>query len=242
MVRPSEESFDQKLPSARNALTIVIVLAAAAALLVFGRGMAARLPQFAAWVKSLGLWGPLAFVAGYGVAAVVLAPAFLLTITAGAIWGFMGVLYVMVGATLGAVLAFFTSRYFVRQLVQHYVARHPKLAAIDRAVETEGFRLILLLRLSPVVSYVLLNYILGISRVRFRDYFAGSIGMLPTVVAYVYAGKVAGDVVLLAGGSATPRGTIWYVSIALGLAATVVATALITRAARRAIDHVNLEI
>jgi uncharacterized membrane protein YdjX (TVP38/TMEM64 family) len=241
VVRPSEASFDQKLPSPRRALKIVLALAAAAALLVFGRGVAARLPEFAGWVKSLGLWGPAAFVAGYGVAAVVLAPAFLLTITAGAIWGFMGVLYVMIGATLGAVLAFFTSRYFVRQLVEHYVARHPKLAAIDRAVETEGFRLILLLRLSPVVSYVLVNYILGISRVRFRDYLAGSIGMLPTVVAYVYAGKVAGDVVLLTGGSATPRGTLWYVAIALGLAATVVATALITRAARKAIENVNLE-
>jgi uncharacterized membrane protein YdjX (TVP38/TMEM64 family) len=218
-----------------------MALAAAATLLVFGRGVAARLPEFAGWVQSLGLWGPAAFVAGYGVAAVVLAPAFLLTITAGAIWGFMGVLYVMIGATLGAVLAFFTSRHFVRRLVEHYVARHPKLAAIDRAVETEGFRLILLLRLSPVVSYVLLNYILGISRVRFRDYLAGSIGMLPTVVAYVYAGKVAGDVVLLTGGSATPRGTLWYVAIALGLAATVVATALITRAAQKAIENVNLE-
>jgi uncharacterized membrane protein YdjX (TVP38/TMEM64 family) len=241
VVRPSEASFDQKLPSPRRALKIVLALAAAAALLVFGCGVAARLPEFAGWVKSLGLWGPAAFVAGYGVAAVVLAPAFLLTITAGAIWGFMGVLYVMIGATLGAVLAFFTSRYFVRQLVEHYVARHPKLAAIDRAVETEGFRLILLLRLSPVVSYVLVNYVLGISRVRFRDYLAGSIGMLPTVVAYVYAGKVAGDVVLLTGGSATPRGTLWYVAIALGLAATVVATALITRAARKAIENVNLE-
>jgi hypothetical protein len=65
--------------------------------------------------------------------------------------------------------------------------------------------------------------------------------MLPTVVAYVYAGKVAGDVVLLTGGSATPRGTLWYVAIALGLAATVVATALITRAAQKAIENVNLE-
>ena len=70
----------------------------------------------------------------------------------------------------------------------------------------------LLLRLSPVVSYVLLNYVLGISRVRFRDYLLGSIGMLPTVVAYVYAGKVAGDVASLAGGAAAPRGPLWYVA------------------------------
>jgi uncharacterized membrane protein YdjX (TVP38/TMEM64 family) len=220
-----------------NSLIKWIVLAAVVvAVALFGRGVAYRLPEFATWVKGLGTLGPVAFVAGYGVAALVLAPAFLLTIAAGAIWGLqLGVLYVMAGATLGAVVAFFAARYFVRGLVEHYVARHPRLAAIDRAVETEGFRLVFLLRLSPVVSYVLLNYVLGISRVRFRDYVAGSVGMLPTITAYVYAGKLAGDLASVAGG-ATPRGPLWYASLAFGLVATVAATTLVARAARRAVD------
>ena len=195
--------------------------------------MAARLPEFAVWVKSLGFWGPVAFIVGYGIAAVVLAPAFLLTVTAGAIWGMTGVIYVMLGATLGAVLAFYSGRYFVRQFVERYVQRHPRLAAIDRAVEVEGFRLVLLLRMSPIVSYVLLNYVLGISRVRFREYLAGSIGMLPTATAYVYAGKVIGDVASIAGGAATPRGPLWYAAITVGLIATIVASLLIARAAAR---------
>jgi uncharacterized membrane protein YdjX (TVP38/TMEM64 family) len=198
--------------------------------------VAARLPEFAAWVKSLGFWGPATFIVGYGIAAVVLAPAFLLTVTAGAIWGMTGVIYVMLGATLGAVLAFYSGRYFVRQFVERYVERHPQLAAIDRAVEIEGFRLVFLLRLSPIVSYVLLNYVLGISRVRFRDYLAGSIGMLPTATAYVYAGKVIGDVASIAGGAALPRGPLWYAAITVGLIATFVASLLIARAARRIID------
>jgi uncharacterized membrane protein YdjX (TVP38/TMEM64 family) len=87
-----------------------------------------------------------------------------------------------------------------------------------------------------VVSYVLLNYVLGISRVRFRDYVAGSVGMLPTVTAYVYAGKLAGDLASVAGGVATPRGPWWYASLALGLAATIAATTLVARAARRAVE------
>ena len=190
-------------------------------------------------MKSLGFWGPLAFIAGYGVAAVVLAPAFLLTLTAGAIWGMTGVIYVMLGATLGAVLAFYSGRYFVRQFVERYVERHPRLAAIDRAVEIEGFRLVFLLRLSPIVAFVLLNYVLGISRVRFRDYLAGSIGMLPTVTAYVYAGKVIGDVASLAGGAALPRGPLWYTAIIVGLVATFGASLLIARAAGRVIDARN---
>jgi uncharacterized membrane protein YdjX (TVP38/TMEM64 family) len=142
----------------------------------------------------------------------------------------------MAGATLGSVLAFYASRYFVRGFVEHYVAAHPRLAAIDRAVEAEGLRLVFLLRLSPVVSYVLLNYVLGISRVRFRDYLGGSIGMLPTVTAYVYAGKIAGDLAHVAGGAAAPRGPLWYTSLVLGLAATAAATALVARAARRAVE------
>jgi len=213
----------------------VLVFIALGALLYFGRGVAARLPEFAAWVNSLGFWGPAAFILGYAVAAVVLAPAFLLTVTAGAIWGMAGVVYVMLGATLGAVLAFLTARYFVRRFVERYVSRHPRLAAIDRAVETEGLRLVFLLRLSPVVSYVLLNYVLGISRVRFRDYLAGSIGMLPTVIAYVYAGKVIGDVASVAGGAATPRGPLWYTAVIVGLAAAIAASVLVARAAGRAI-------
>jgi uncharacterized membrane protein YdjX (TVP38/TMEM64 family) len=223
---------------ANNFRNWAVIVLALAALVMFGREFAARLPEFAAWVKSHGIWGPVAFIAGYGIAAVIFAPAFLLTISAGAIWGLrLGVLYVMIGATLGAVLAFIAARYFARRFVEHYVVRHPQLAAIDRAVEAEGLRLVFLLRLSPVVSYVLLNYVLGISRVAFRDYFFGSIGMLPTITAYVYAGKVAGDLASIAHGVATPRGPWWFASIGLGLAATVVATILVARTARRAVDQ-----
>lgn len=222
---------------ANNLLKWALLAVAAIAVAVFGRGVAYRLPEFAAWVKGLGPLGPLAFVAGYTVAALVFAPAFLLTIAAGAIWGLrLGVLYVMAGATLGALAAFFVSRYFVRGLVESYVARHPRLAAIDRAVESEGFRLVFLLRLSPVVSYVLLNYVLGISRVRVRDYIAGMIGFMPTVTAYVYAGKLAGDLASATTGAATARGPVWYASVTAGLIATIAATTLLTRAAKRAVE------
>jgi enamine deaminase RidA (YjgF/YER057c/UK114 family) len=90
-------------------------------------------------------------------------------------------------------VAFLCARYLVRGFVQVYVDRHPRMAAVDRAVESEGLRLVFLLRLSPVVPYILLNYVLGVSRLRFRDYVGGLAGMLPTIAMYVYAGKVAGD-------------------------------------------------
>jgi uncharacterized membrane protein YdjX (TVP38/TMEM64 family) len=214
----------------------IAAVAAAAALLAFGREAATFLPSFAQWVRSLGVLGPVAFVAGYTVAAVFLLPAFLLTLAAGALWGFgLGVVYAMIGAAVGASCAFLAGRYLVRRFVEQYVTRHPMLAAIDRAVESEGARLVFLLRLSPAVPYVLLNYVLGISRLPFRDHLIGLAGMTPTASMYVYAGKVAGDVALLASGVAPPKDASYYALLTTGLIATVIATVMVTRAARRAL-------
>jgi uncharacterized membrane protein YdjX (TVP38/TMEM64 family) len=209
------------------------------AVLVFlGREAPAVLPRFTAWVASLGAWGPLAFIAGYSIAPVIFAPAFLLTIAAGAIFGFVkGVLYVMVGATIGATLAFLTGRYLARHFVEGLLTREPRLALIDRAVERHGFRLVALLRMSPAVPFVLLNYALGLSRVRLLDYVAACIGMLPVVAVYVYSGKVAGDLASLAGGVAQPKGPLYYTTIALGLVSTIAVTILVTRIAKKAIEQ-----
>jgi uncharacterized membrane protein YdjX (TVP38/TMEM64 family) len=113
------------------------------------------------------------------------------------------------------------------------------MIAIDRAVEQEGARLVFLLRLSPAVPFVLLNYVLGVSRIRLRDHFIGLCGMVPTAAMYVYAGKVAGDLTALATGAATPKGAAYYFLLSLGLVATIVATVLVTRAAKRALKNAH---
>jgi uncharacterized membrane protein YdjX (TVP38/TMEM64 family) len=216
-------------------LKVGAVVVIGGGLLAFGREAALQLPAFAAWVRSLGVWGPLVFIAGYGLAALLLLPCFLLTLAAGALWGVArGLVYVMLGVTLGSTLAFFAARYLVRGLVQVYVDRHPQMAAIDRAVEAEGLRLVFLLRLSPIVPFILLNYVLGVSRVRFRDYLGGLVGMVPTVAMYVYAGRIAGDLAAIGSGTAVPRGPAYYALLGLGLLATVTASLLIARAAQSA--------
>jgi uncharacterized membrane protein YdjX (TVP38/TMEM64 family) len=220
----------------KRLIKTVVVVAAVAGLLFYGREVSSQLPAFAAWVKSLGVLGPLAFIGGYAIAAVLLMPAFLLTLAAGALWGFpLGLVYAMAGAAVGASCAFLAGRHLVRRFVEHYVDRHPTIAAIDRAVESEGARLVFLLRLSPAIPYTLLNYVLGISRLRFRDHLIGLLGMTPVAAMYVYAGKVAGDFALLASGAAAPRGTTYYILVTTGLIATVAATVLVTRAAKRAL-------
>ena len=217
-------------------------IGAVALLLVVGRRLGALIPAFAAWVDGLGVWGPAAFVAGYALATVAFVPGSLLTLAAGAIFGLgKGTALVLVAATLGASAAFLVSRYLARGLVERRLAGNERFAAIDRAIGAEGRKIVLLLRLSPVFPFNLLNYALGLTRVRFVDYLVASVGMLPGTLLYVYYGKVAGDVARLAGGTAIRRGPAYYGLVALGLLATVVVTTLVTRTARRALRAVTDE-
>ncbi|HEV8630807.1 MAG TPA: VTT domain-containing protein, partial [Thermoanaerobaculia bacterium] len=102
-------------------------------------------------------------------------------------------------------------------------------------VAREGRKIVFLLRLSPAFPFHLLNYALGLTRVRFRDYLVACLGMLPGTLLYVYYGKVVGDVAKVAAGVRVPHDAAYWALLALGLLATVVVTALVTRTARRAL-------
>jgi uncharacterized membrane protein YdjX (TVP38/TMEM64 family) len=205
-------------------------------LVVAGRRTAALVPGFAAWVEGLGSWGPAAFVVGYALATVALVPGSVLTLAAGAIFGLgKGTALALVAATLGASAAFLVARYLARGVVERRLAGNERFAAIDRAIGTEGRKIVLLLRLSPVFPFSLLNYALGLTRVRFADYLVASIGMLPGTLLYVYYGKVVGDVARLAAGAPVRRDAAYYALAGVGLVATIVVTTLVTRIARRAL-------
>jgi uncharacterized membrane protein YdjX (TVP38/TMEM64 family) len=185
-----------------------------------------------------GAWAPVLFIALYVVATIVLAPAFLLTVAAGAVFGlWRGTLIVYVGAVLGSSAVFALASPLARSRLLRWLDRDPRVSAVRRAVVGEGLWVMFLLRLSPLVPYILLNYALALSGVRYRDFLLASVGMFPAIVMYVYYGKVVGDVAALAAGKAAPKGPAYYVLLAIGLIATVVATTIVTRAARRAIEE-----
>ena len=216
---------------------VLLALAALAALFALGRSAGGQVPAFAEWVEGLGFWGPAVFVLAYAAAVVAFVPASLLTLGAGAIFGLAeGIVYVFVAATLGSVLAFLVSRHVARGAIERRLAGNEKFTAIDRAVGAEGLKIVFLLRLSPVFPFNLLNYALGLTRVRFGDYLVASLGMIPGTLLYVYSGKLAGDVAALAGGAAVERGAGYYAVWTLGLLATIAVTAVVTRTARRALD------
>jgi len=194
-------------------------------------------PRFAAWVAGLGVWGPVAFILGYLVATVAFVPGLVLTLAAGALFGLLwGTVYTLAGATLGAAAAFLVARYVARARIERKIAGNARFQAIDRAVSREGFKIVALLRLSPVFPFNLLNYSLGLTRVRFRDYLAASIAMLPGTLVYVYYGKAAGSLATAAAGK-FEKGIGYWITLGAGLLATVAVTAFITRLAGRALKQ-----
>ena len=197
-----------------------------------------------AWVGELllrveagGMWGLVLFAVLYVIAAVTMAPAFLLAIAAGAMFGvWRGSALGFVSATLGASVTYAVAHRFAETRLFSWMARWPRVAAVQSAVATEGAWVQFLLRLSPIVPYVVLNYGLGLSRVRFRDFLVACVGMIPTLVVYAYYGQVVGDVARLAAGERPPFGREYYMWLAVGLVATIVASVAIARAARRAME------
>jgi uncharacterized membrane protein YdjX (TVP38/TMEM64 family) len=223
-------------------LKIAAGLVVAAGLLLLARKAGGQIPALAGWVEGLGLWGPLAFIAVYATAVVAFVPGSLLTLAGGAIFGLAkGTLYVFAAAVIGSSAAFLLARHGARSAVEGRVASHPKYAAIDRAVAEEGLKIVFLLRLSPAFPFNLLNYALGLTRVRFADYLIASVGMLPGTMLYVYYGKLAGDVAALAGGAGVEKGNGYYALLALGLAATIAVTTVVTRIARKALAQVAVQ-
>ena len=187
---------------------------------------------------NLGPWGPLLFIGAYIAASLTLAPAFLLTFAAGAVYGlWRWTILVYVAALAGSCTVFGLASPLARSRLLRWIDRDPRVAAVRAALVGDAVWVMFLLRLSPLVPYVLLNYALALSGVRFRDFVIASVGMLPTIVMYVYYGKIVGDVAKITVGLVPPRGVEYWVLVGVGLVATIVATTMITRAARQAIEQ-----
>lgn len=188
------------------------------------------------WIESLGYIGGLAFILIYIVATVAFLPGSVLTLGAGVVFGVIfGSIYVFIGATLGAIAAFLVGRYIARDWIDKKIEGNQKFVAIDRAVAHEGFKIVLLTRLSPVFPFNLLNYAFGVTGVSLKDYALASIGMFPGTVMYVYIGSLAGDLARIGGENQPTDPTIQWIIRIVGLIATVAVTVYVTRIARKAL-------
>ena len=191
------------------------------------------------WVDNLGAIAPIAFILIYIIATVAFLPGSLLTLGAGVLFGVVqGSLYVFVGATMGATLAFLVGRYLAREWISKKIAGNKKFSAIDQAVGQEGFKIVLLTRLSPVFPFNLLNYAMGVTGVSLKDYVLASVGMIPGTIMYVYLGSLAGSIATLGGETQPDANPIaqWGIRI-VGFAATVAVTLYVTKIAKKALNE-----
>jgi len=244
MSNPQAETVTAEKPGSETSrgsrvqtwLKLAVVLLVIVGLFVLGRFAGPYLETFKEWVKGLGPLAPTVFILGYIVATVAFLPGAILTAAAGAIFGLLwGTVYVFIGATIGACSAFLIARYFARGWVETQVRGKPKFEAIDRAVGREGGKIVALLRLTPVVPFNLLNYALGLTKVRFWPYAFACVAMLPGTFLYVYLGYLAEQA---ASGVAAGEATLWkWVLRIVGLLATIAVTVLVTKRAKRALDE-----
>lgn len=179
-------------------------------------------------IKEAGLWGPLVFMLIYATATVLFLPGSILTLAGGALFGpLAGTLYNLTGATMGATLAFLVARYLASEWAARKAGDRVKL--LMKGVEDEGWRFVAFTRLVPLFPFFILNYALGLTRIRITHYILATyVFMLPGAFAFTYLGYAGREVAQ--GG----EGTIQKILIALALVAAIVFLPRFIKRLRRA--------
>jgi len=192
--------------------------------------------DFIQWAKGKGAAGGAIYAVFYIVGTALFFPGLPLTLGAGFLYGaVIGTLVVSPASVAGATLAFLIARYVARDWVTRRLKKYPQASAIDRAIEKNGFKAVVLLRLQPVLPFNILNYALGLTSIRLRDYMLASwIGMFPATVLYVYLGSIMNDISDLLRGrpnsGVAGRFLLWG-----GLAAIVILVWWLGRIAKKAL-------
>ena len=192
------------------------------------------LRHFQTYVRGLGMLGYVVYTAVYVVAVVALVPASLLTIGAGALFGVVGgTIVVMAGAVIGSTLAFVLARTILRHRVEAMTERHQKLAAVDRAISREGWKLMLLCRISGFPPFTWVNYAFGLTGVGLLPYVVTTVvGIIPATFALTYAGHA---------GAAVASGSGNRIGLIVTAAGIVLVSVYVARIATKAIRRAGVE-
>jgi len=189
--------------------------------------------DFQNYVRGLGPIGYVVYAIGYGVLGTVF-PASILTLGAGAIFGTLaGSIVVAIGATLAASLSFILARTVLRKRIEAKVAKNPKFNAVDRAIATEGMKIVLLVRLAAIFPFLFVNYAFGLTGIRYDRYaLATLIGILPGTIAFVWLGA--------AGAAIATQQTTKTIFTVIGALAALAVSIFVGRIAARAIKNAGV--
>lgn len=191
------------------------------------------LNDFNAWVEGLGALGYLLFGLLYIAGTVALAPGAALTIAGGLAFGLWSFPLVVVAATIGATLAFLIARHLARSRVERAIERYPTFKATEHAVNEEGWKIVALMRLSPVVPFNLQNYAFGVTAIPLLHYVAATfVGIMPGALLYTYLGAAG-----RAAGGDTSGGSLKWIFFAVGLILTIAVTVWVTIRAKATLDR-----
>ena len=235
-----DELAPAKAKGTRGIFKLIVLVVILGGLLLAGKlfGVQRYFVPLLEWVRSLGLWGPVLVAVFYVLFCVLMVPGSVITLGAGFLFGLIsGTITVSIGSTLGACAAFLVGRTFARGWVEQRVVGRPKFRAIDEAVGKQGFKIVLLTRLSPVFPFNIQNYAYGLTKVKFWQYALASwLGMLPGTLMFVYFGSAARSLTEAATGQ-IQAGPAQRVFFWVALAATIAVVFFVTRVARKALTQ-----
>jgi uncharacterized membrane protein YdjX (TVP38/TMEM64 family) len=190
--------------------------------------------QMAGWAQRWGVLGALVFIVANAMAVALLVPGSVFTIAAGLLYGVgTGSVVAHAGSMAGATLAFLCGRYLVRERVARMLRANQKFAAVDQAIGRKGWKIVALVRLSPVIPFMLQNYLYSATSIRFWPYFISSmVCTLPGTLLFVSMGA-AGRYGAL--GVMPEGGPLQWALLGVGVAATIAGTWYVRRVAARAL-------
>jgi len=216
-------------------LASVLFVSAILAVLVYF-GIHEELVALIHWAEAQGPWAAVIFILMMAAAVVLLLPGIFFTTGAGFVFGVVeGSVYVVLGTTLGACIAFLAARHLFGRRAARFIVAHSKVSLVNEEMSRHGWKVVLLTRLIPFFPAKLSNYFFGLTSFSFRGFAAGSlVGFIPFSVNNVYLGSIAGDVVTL-GQREIGRTPVEWALYGGGFLVTVFTVIYLNRLARRAL-------
>jgi len=198
--------------------------------------------QLLDWLDALGIWGPLLFIMIMVLVVVLVLPGIMFTAGAGFVFGLVeGTVYVVVGTTLGAGLAFLIARYLFGDRASQFVLRRARLRLVSEELTPHGWKIVLLTRLVPFFPYKLSNYFFGLTQFSLRGFMGGTfVGVIPLSLHNVWLGSIAAGITV-PGGHIAARTPFEWVLYGGGFLVIVGLIVYLNRLARRALADYTKE-
>jgi len=217
-----------------------VILGIASVILIIGHELELYLPDLELWIQTLGAFAPLGFIALF----VVLTPVFIsvdtLCFAAGLLFSLGAAqVYMTIATYLASALIFFLGRYAFKDRVVTLIAKHKQLATLDATISRQPFKLMFLLRLTPL-PFAMLSYAFSVTEARFWPYLGATSGILIYNASLVYMGYTTKHLAGLVSGSAKQSG-VSYPLLAIGVVISLLVLYYVTKIARETINRLSLE-